>query len=96
MTERSRCYAETELKERFQFSPSTSTERDCVAFVIVLPQSALLPHRALKASVPLLPHMAFEPHRALLPHMAFCVPTKAPLPHRALLPHNASLPPSVE
>ena len=70
VTERSRCYAKTELKERFQFSPSTSTERDWVALLTPLPHNAFVPQRALKASRLLLPHRALLPQSALLPHNA--------------------------
>jgi len=57
--------------ETSQFSPSTSTERDCVASFEPLPHKTLLPQSTLKASRLLLPHNALVPHRALLPHNTF-------------------------
>ena len=68
------------------------TLRDSVASLDEEPQSAVLPHRALKAEVVLLPHRAELPQRAPLPHMADCVPTKTFDPHSAVLPHIAELP----
>ena len=60
------------------------------------PQSALLPHRALKAELVLLPHIAELPQSALLPHMADWLPTNTFEPHRAELPHMAELPHKAE
>ena len=66
-----RCKVNYDYSGRCQFSPSISTESDCVALFTLLPHKALLPHRALKASRLLLPHKALLPQRALLPHKAF-------------------------
>src|ERR1700757_771085 len=57
--------------ETSQFSPPTSTERDCVASFAPLPHKTLLPQSTLKASRLLLSHNALVPHRALLPHSTF-------------------------
>src|SRR5579864_9220383 len=63
----------------FQFSPSTSTERDCVALPTLVPHIALLPQSAL------LPHIAFwVPTKTLVPHIAL-------LPQRASVPPSVEL-----